>query len=351
MAAYIILHKGFCESMLGNIDESRTSYEIIIARFPDSETAMVAWKLLEFINKLDDELKAAREAPEVNSMAYGKRLYLLMDYKNAITVFTNLEKRRQALAPEALFLKGRCHEELGESALALENYRKILSKYGRSTWAKEANRRMYILGQFYERDKEITELALKRLEEYRDERFFKELSSFTGILKETKVTDDLRIKQRKTVREALNKQNVDVLELIENIDLTGAKAAKEAEALEVKQRKTKDLNAGKLDPNMHPLRKPSFIAREITRKCVPLQSTYNRMLRSEKPFAGTLRLVFYIESNGRTSKVQISRDSDVLNQKFNAFVLEQVRDWRFPKIENRYLPLKVTYPILFTKNR
>jgi len=356
MEAYIILHRGYCLSMMGELKKAQDSYEDIIARFPDSETATVAWKLLEFINTVDDELKTARETT-AKGMEYGKRLYFLMDYKNAITIFSELERSggQDEKTAEALFLKARCFEELGESPAAIEDYKKVIKNPNAGRWSKEANRRIFMLGEFYERDKEITRVALARLKDYKDQNFFDELNSFSGAIEENKVSDELRVQQREKVRQALSEKDVDVLDIIDKIDLSGEAAAqKELEekkkALTAAEQKAgKEMERQVLDVSSHPLRKPSFIAREIQRKCAPLQSTYNMMLKRGADFSGTLKLVFSIEPDGSVKNTQISEDSDLMDAAFQKEVITQVSRWVFPTIEPKYGPQRVTYPIELKK--
>jgi TonB family protein len=356
--SYILLHKGFCESMNGDLEKARVSYEDIIARFADTEASITAWKLLDFINKVDDELTVTRQSKDL-SIGYAKKLYLLMDYKNAITVFSEVEKtaKDSGVIAEAVFLKGRCHEELGEAALAVDNYRRLLKEYPDTKWAMEANRRVYILGEFYERDKQITQIAMARLQKYRDANFFDELNTFSGIMgDESKATDKERVAQRESVRKALNKSDADVLDIIEKLDLSGEKAAEKEEAEQAQKQKAeafkraqKDMQKERLDVNAHPLRKPSFIGREIESKAKPLQGAYNLMLK-RTDFSGTLRVSFLIEADGKTSNVAIDPESEITNQEFREKVLSTVKTWTFPGIEPEYGPQKVTYPMVFKKS-
>ncbi|OGJ90906.1 MAG: hypothetical protein A2268_09695 [Candidatus Raymondbacteria bacterium RifOxyA12_full_50_37] len=352
--SYIILHKGFCESMNGEFDKARSSYEEIIGRFPDSETAMVSWKLLDFLNTMDDSLKVIQKEG-IRNIQYGKKLYLLMDYKNAIAVFADIEKKSRSDNDfaEVAFLKGRCHEELGENGLAIENYKTAIEKAPISSWAKDANRRILIIGEFYERDKQISQIAFNRLKEYRDENFFDELSTFSDIMEESKATDKIRLQEREEVKKALSKGDMDVLSLIQNIDLSGEKAAQEEvkaaeKALALKVSK-KEVAQEVLDVNMHPLRKPSFIQREIMKKIPPLKAMYNTILKRGADFQGTLKVSFAIEASGAVSHVRIEEDSDIQDAEFQRKILELVRAWTFPQIEDKYPSQTITYPIVFKK--
>lgn len=364
--SYIILHKGFCESMVGDLGKARDSYEDIIKRFPESEATVVAWRLLDFINTVDDELGEAKKGKAV-TLPYAKKLYLLMDYKNAITVFSELENSlkeksdagSKAQIAEAVFLKARSHEEMGESGLAIENYRQLLKDYGDTPWALEANRRIFILGEFYERDKEITKIALARLKKYQDDNFFDELNSYSGIIEDNKVSEEARLKQREMVRKEISKADGDVLDAIEKLDLSGEmaaeqemKAAEEAQKIEaLKQAQAKVMEKEMLDVNAHPLRKPSFIGREIKKKAVMLTTIYNQMLKKGADFSGTLKLVFSIESSGKTVNVAIDEESDIQDEEFREKVIQNVQTWIFPAIEEEYkTPQRVNYPIVFKKN-
>ncbi len=363
MRAVIELHKGFCEGMLADFTSARRSLEGVIAENPNSDEAAVAWRLIDFMNTIDDERTASYAAGSSTTLEYGKKLYLLMDYRKAIAVFAELSAKLKVTdeLAEALFLKGRSHEELGDPYLAIEAYREVISKYGRSSFAQEANRRIYILGEFYERDKEITNIALTKLKEYRDEGFFDELSTYSGIVEESKITDDVRLKQREEVKKAIAGRGGDVLDVIDKLDLSGEKAVAESLKVEeerlakasLKKKKEQaaadEIEKSALDVNEHPMRRPSYLGREIKRRAVVLQNIYNGMLKRGEDFSGTIKFQFYIERDGSVTRVTIDPSSDLVNATFNQRALEQVQQWKFPAIEEGYPAQKVIYPIIFQK--
>lgn len=139
--------------------------------------------------------------------------------------------------------------------------------------------------------------------------------------------------------------------------MSGEKAAEEeskkaeAKMAELKRRaEAKEMQKEVLDVNSHPLRKPSFLLREITKKTGALTNIYNQLLKRGEDFSGTLKLVFYIESNGQVSHVQIDESSDINNEEFRQKVIQNVQTWIFPAIEDGYKPQKVNFPIGFKKS-
>jgi TonB family protein len=152
-----------------------------------------------------------------------------------------------------------------------------------------------------------------------------------------------------------------VLDVIDKLDLSGEKAVAESlkaeedriakASINDKKEEAKAAEIAKtvLDVNEHPMRKPSYLGREIKRRSVVLQNIYNGMLKRGEDFGGTIKLQFYIERDGSVTRTQIDPTSNLTHQTFRDRVVEQVQNWQFPGIEEGYPAQKVTYPITFQK--
>jgi len=315
---YILLHQGFCLAMVSKYAEARKAYEEVIRRDPNSEAAVVAWKVLDFLDQIQRELKNLHGQAGSN-FEKGKSLYLLMDYRGAIREFSMLLQSR-LVSPQTLegrFLKGRAHEELGETREALDEYKKILALSPQSDWGREANRRIYILGEFYERDAEMTKLALQRIQEYRDASFFGRMQEYSTMIGENDRDQVMRVALRtESVRRSANLNADDIEKMLNNIDLDGSTAArKQTEQQAEQERKRAELDSAKtLDLSVeaamdHPFRSPSAIKDVVDKNLHELQYLYQRALRSGKEFEGKVVLRISVLPAGKVKDIEILNNS------------------------------------------
>ena len=59
----------------------------MIAKFPNTEAGILAWKLIDFINSLEKE-RSNLEHANISEMERAKQFYLLMDFRNSIKNFS-----------------------------------------------------------------------------------------------------------------------------------------------------------------------------------------------------------------------------------------------------------------------
>ncbi len=355
---YILLHQGFCLAMVSKYGEAHQTYEELIRRYPESEAAVVAWKVLDFLDQIKRELKSL-EGQSVSSFEKGKSLYLLMDYRGAIRAFSimlqSLVVSPQTL--EARFLKGRAHEELGESREALDEYKKIISLAPQSDWGREANRRIYILGEFYERDAEMTKLALQRIQEYRDANFFGRMKEYSNMIGENTQDKAMRSALQNESKKSGSSISADDIEsMLKNIDLDGAIAAEkriEQEAEAARKRADQDaatvLDVMREDNAMsHPFRSPAAIKEVVDKNLNELQYLYQRTLRSGKIFEGNIVLRIIVLPNGHIKDIEVL-SNNTGNPAFVNQAVERVRSWNFSAVPAGVGEVSFLYPFEFRK--
>ncbi|MDD5675726.1 MAG: tetratricopeptide repeat protein, partial [Chitinivibrionales bacterium] len=183
MRAAVMVHKAFCHSMLSEYDISKALYEKVINLFPNTEAGQLSWKLLDFIESIERE-RAKVESEGMPDFDKAKQYYLLMNYRNSIKYYSIFlsQKQPDTLTNEARYFKGRSHEELGESDEAIAEYTRVIRDDKSRQWAKEANRRMLMLGEFYEQRKQIAEEAKKQLAAYQDMAFVNKVAAYATIV-------------------------------------------------------------------------------------------------------------------------------------------------------------------------
>jgi tetratricopeptide (TPR) repeat protein len=150
LRASVLLHVAFCDSMLNSIAEARTVLAAVITEGLGKEQAVVAWKLLAFLDLLEERRRTTLPGNPTD-LDRAKQAYLLVDYSASIDLLTRFiaaygDGLRLA---EAFYYRGRSHEELGELAPAIDDYRAAASHPPSGSWAQEAARRLFLLGTVY----------------------------------------------------------------------------------------------------------------------------------------------------------------------------------------------------------
>ena len=85
--AAVMVHKGFCYSMMSEYDHSKDLYEAVISSYPNTEAGIVSWKLLDFIENMEKE-RSNLENEKLSELDKAKQSYLLMDFRNAVRYFS-----------------------------------------------------------------------------------------------------------------------------------------------------------------------------------------------------------------------------------------------------------------------
>lgn len=195
--ASVLMHKAFCLSLLSNYEESAAMYQQVVDTYGDTPEGVLSLRLLEFLTSMEEKKNEVALASK-NKHEMGKRLYTYMDYRGAIKELDTYLKSPQTIEKKsAHFYKGRSHEELGEYRNAVDEYRSVLRLDGRGEWAQKANRRLVMLGTFYEQRNSAIATARKELVKQGDTAFVKEVEALGTIVEETK-----RERREKTLAQA-----------------------------------------------------------------------------------------------------------------------------------------------------
>ncbi len=179
--AVVLLHKAFCHSMLNEYEESKQIFELIINEYPNTEAGILAWKLLDFLRAIEKKREMLKQ-DELPTFDSGKQCYLLMDYESSIKLFSEFLKQEpdNPNSVEAHYFKGRSHEELGEVEEALEEYNRVIQLDENNRWALESNRRLFMLGRFYEQGEQIALNARHYLSDRQDNGFINNVEEYAG---------------------------------------------------------------------------------------------------------------------------------------------------------------------------
>jgi len=171
---FILLHSGFCYSMLSKYVLSRKSYKMLIRLYPGSNEAETAKLLLEYLDVLDKGTNSivAQSIPKIEK---AEKLYFLSSYKKAKFFYDEIIKSGNLSTSDhfrARFYRGRSSEELGYNDIAIDDYKNIIKNIPGSSWAKKSNLRLMVLGSFYGEGSYLVNFAKKTIRNPKEKRSF-----------------------------------------------------------------------------------------------------------------------------------------------------------------------------------
>ena len=185
---YIHLHIGFCMTMAGYFEESRKQYTKLLEKGKEAGLKTLALELIDF--SLLSEKRIAilknKKISELDTIEEHLRIHNIPTAHTLIQIY--LKKPFPASRPRATYLLGRILEEKGIIKKAIAAYTDVLLMGMNNYWAKMANRRLFIIGQIYHKNRQLRDLARKNSrEKFKEENLFQKVSS---ILKENKTAKE-----------------------------------------------------------------------------------------------------------------------------------------------------------------
>ena len=363
LRATVLMHKAFCHSMLGDYDRARSVYERIINAYPGTEAGTISWKLLDFMDEMEKGRKEI-ENGQLDNFHKALQYYRTMDYRDAIRCFSQyLSSGTADSCAEAKYFKGRSHEELGEVDEALSDYRAVMAmpQDQAGEWGRESNRRMLMLGTFYQQREQISDEAKKMLDKYKDESFLTGLEKYKGMMKQNSLREQLsRQADTGTAHSAdsVDPKLMNMISAIGDLDLTGEKELKQQQALaQIKNEliakgitsgaEIKEIERRTLVSD-NPFRRPDAIKRVIDANEPQLKYFYNRNLRNGTKFSGRMVVEIEILPIGKTGQVTLIQ-SDLGNHEFETEVTDKIRNWQFMPVPDSLGSVKIRYPFEFSE--
>jgi TonB family protein len=357
LRAATLVHKAFCNSMQSKYDLAKKIYEQVINTYPSTEAGILAWKLLDFITSMEKERDNVMKA-RTSEIAKAKQFYLLMDFRNAIKNYslTLSEKPDQQAEMEARFFKGRSHEELGETEDALMEYRAVIRRDVSKVWARQANRRMLMLGEFYEQQKSISDEAKRQLEAYQDQTFMTDVGKYTSMM--SKNTLKAELDKGGSSATATSRTDDSILQFINQIgslDLTGEQNAKRSETEKMQRELIESGTLGKNELRElkrrqeladNPFRRPTMLKQFIDDNSNELRYLYNKRLRTGVKLSGRMLMEIRIKADGSIGDAKIVQ-SNMGDAQFEESIVEQIKRWKFKAVPDSLGDITVNYPFEF----
>jgi TonB family protein len=362
--AAVLVHKAFCFSMLSRYDQSKKIYEEVINLYPNTEAGILSWKLLDFINSMEKE-RATVEKAHLSGMDKAKQFYLLMDFRNAIKNYSKFltADQKPAIAAEARFYKGRSHEELGEVEEAMMEYRAVIKRDPTKVWARQANRRMLMLGEFYEQKKTVAEEAKRQLEAYQDQMFIQNVEKYASMVSKSSLKKELTGDNASAESgKGANDSIMALINQIGNLDLAGTEGMNREKKKKLEEMHRELVQQGTLTTAEikelkrrrfladNPFRRPSALKEYIDGNSRELRYLYNKRLRSGIKLSGRMLMEIKIQADGRVGSVRVLQ-SDMGDSEFEQQISKQITGWKFKAVPDSLGDLTVNYPFEFNEEQ
>ncbi len=362
--AAVLVHKAFCFSMLSRYDQSKKIYEEVINLYPNTEAGILSWKLLDFINSMEKERATVEEA-HLSGMEKAKQFYLLMDFRNAIKNYSKFltADQKTSIAAEARFYKGRSHEELGEVEEAMMEYRAVIKRDPTKVWARQANRRMLMLGEFYEQKKTVSEEAKRQLEAYQDQMFIQNVEKYASMVSKSSLKRELTSDNASAVGGTEASDSIMALiNQIGNLDLDGTEGMNREKKKKLEEMHRELVQQGTLSTAEvkelkrrryladNPFRRPSALKERIDANSRELRYLYNKRLRSGIKLSGKMLMEIKIKADGRVGSVRVLQ-SDMGDAEFEQQISKQIAGWKFKAVPDSLGGLTVNYPFEFNEEQ
>ncbi|MBF0429881.1 MAG: AgmX/PglI C-terminal domain-containing protein [Fibrobacteria bacterium] len=395
----LLLHLGFCKATLGQYAPAQKNLTDIkqVKEFQGSYNWKVAHKLSNEIAELEKEFIKLQLKPEKTKSAQGKQMYLLGNYKQAISILSseiNTAPISVTKKAESYYLLGRANEDLGEESEAVAQYKKIIQAAPKSEWAKKANRRLYVLGKFYTKNEELSKIAAENSKYYGDTSLIKDLEVYEKIVaKSKKMASDTS----KSPLASYVKKNIDTLTSTDTSKSDSLSTPESFSALSVTSdslsQKKRVEHAKKTDPKVKKImnmleelripqstdndepeeeqllsvvgertneelqKKESIISDPIRTKDVfsvinarsgELKYCFKKWKRKGVIVGGRLTLKINISAAGNIVSAEIiKKDKGVEHDAFETELLNKIKKWKFRPVEAKDPEISITFPVTF----
>lgn len=152
--AFLKLHSGYCGALTNEVDASMVRLREVIAEYPGThyaETAQLILDLLEERKRRTDKIGTQN----LTDREMARALFGVGDYARALSAFRKLDK----LDLEENYMMSRSLEETGQVKDAVAGYMDVVNRGGNSDPAVKSNRRLMLIGNFYNGGKEVRQFS------------------------------------------------------------------------------------------------------------------------------------------------------------------------------------------------
>ncbi|WP_078128615.1 hypothetical protein [Leptospira alexanderi] len=185
-SGFILLHQGFCLAVQGEFDHALKDLESVLENNPGTVFANDAEILIAIVQKSKQSAKEIEEnfdSPESRARAY----FAKGNYPKVLEEFAKSEMT----SAEMKYIQAYSFEKTGNQNVAITEYAKLAFSNTNKEIAIKANRRLMMLGHYYNAGNEIVKISDKNAERLGDTSEAAEIKTSSEKLKRTNVEDNL----------------------------------------------------------------------------------------------------------------------------------------------------------------
>ncbi|TGL57471.1 hypothetical protein EHQ58_14420 [Leptospira ognonensis] len=152
--AFTLLHHGYCLVMMGERDRAFVKLRKAIDYFPGTHYAENAELLISFLVESDKrklEFENLNKNPEERVLSS----FQAGDYESTLKTLESIP----ILTKDQSYIKARSMEELGRTSNAVKEYIQLVKQQSNKEVAIRANRRLLLIGNFYQENKSLAEFS------------------------------------------------------------------------------------------------------------------------------------------------------------------------------------------------
>jgi TonB family protein len=352
VAATMHLHRGFCLSLLGDLAGAKRDFQAVQALVSGTDENQVALRMLEIVRGMEGELRLAQQQ-KLSPFDQAKRLFRLGSTIEAMNLFNQILGDSKAPSGQKLEVRywfGRAQEEMGQDSDAVATYRSVISENPSSEVARMANRRLYVLGKYYQNDAELEKAALTQLQKYQDFRFIDALKSVESA--KAKVTATRMSRRPLALDTGQSRLLSDSLEKVQVTEtalasLRTVDTAKEQASLKASLRKLPEPKRMATRIKADPLRREAIFG-TIESNRGELEFLFQKWLRKGESFEGRLTVRILIAPDGSVREAKaVAEKSSITQPAFTADILQNVKRWRFRGDPGESADIPVSFPLDF----
>ncbi|ALO28256.1 MULTISPECIES: tetratricopeptide repeat protein [Leptospira] len=185
-SGFILLHQGFCLAVQGEFDHALKDLESVLENNPGTVFANDAEILIAIVQKSKQSAKEIEEnfdSPESRARAY----FAKGNYPKVLEEFAKSEMT----SAEMKYIQAYSFEKTGNQNVAITEYAKLAFSNTDKEIAIKANRRLMMLGHYYNAGNEIVKISDKNAERLGDRSEAAEIKASSEKLKRADVEDNL----------------------------------------------------------------------------------------------------------------------------------------------------------------
>lgn len=248
---FVLLHKGFCLALMGNTGNSLAVLKEVRADYPGSRNARdaeVLIAILEELQRREIEIKRQHKSEKAQAVAFTRN----GQYAIALKKF----EKAKNLTVDDKYYRARSYEGVGKTQKAVGEYIALVGQSQNTDVAKRANRRLLMIGNFYQGGEKVKKIAEENARKIGDEQVVQEVKK--GAELQLKPTIIEKIKEQKEKKGSAEGQAMDedVVRQLEEI-------RKDVEETLVRKEKRLDKIVASAAPIKEPPKKIKMAARAL----------------------------------------------------------------------------------------